>query len=296
MFKTGSRHILPLMVQAAASALMISSASAAITVTNATITGGKLQVSGNATVGTSIKLDDKYQVSISTQKFSFSISNYHPDDCVVTLKTNSFPTDPAVDAVVANCGIRGLTPRGAWLATNAYKTDDTVSYGGAYWRAKKAIAASAAGSKPGLDKGVYWEKVAAKGARGLTGPKGAQGDQGPAGPQGPKGDAGTDGAKGAQGDTGPAGPKGAAGADGVSGMARVTKAGTSAGTAASYTLVAACPTGKQIVGGGAMGSDNATIRSSYPSSTTQWTVVLDRKPNGKGALKATAYANCAVVN
>src|SRR5262245_35730761 len=61
--------------------------SAARTVKNAVIDGGKLQVSGTSTKGSKIKLDNAFSTPISGGEFNFNIDNYHPDDCVVSLKT-----------------------------------------------------------------------------------------------------------------------------------------------------------------------------------------------------------------
>ena len=122
----------------AALAALITPASAAITVTSAVISKGSLQVSGTSTRGTSIKLDNAYSAPIYAGRFSFVLKNYHPDDCVVTLKT-SVIQDPAVNAVVAGCGERGVTPRGEWRNTNSYILDDVVVHDGSSWRAIKAI-------------------------------------------------------------------------------------------------------------------------------------------------------------
>ena len=133
-----------LFLVAALAALSITVASAAITIKAAVISRGSLQVSGTSTRGASIKLDNAYSVPIYAGRFSFVLRDYHPDDCVVTLKTNVI-RDPAVNAVVAGCGERGLTPRGEWRNTNSYILDDVVVHDGSSWRAKKAIAS---GLKP----------------------------------------------------------------------------------------------------------------------------------------------------
>ncbi len=287
------RNTLQFIAHAAAATFMTATAMAAITANTATITAGKLQVSGTSTLGATITLDGKFPVSITAGAFSFSVSNYHPDDCVVDLRTNSFPTDPQVSAVIANCGLRGVTPRGLWKATTAFKRDDVVTYKGSLWRAKKAVAASTVGSTPGLDAKKYWEKTVSIGARGAVGPAGSQGAAGPqgatgsAGPQGPQGDVGPQGVKGAKGDTG---------SPGLSGLQNVPIIKNSSGTAASLSAVATCAAGKSVIGGGADVSSNAHIRSSFASSATQWTVVIDRNAGAKGALKMTASAICATVN
>ena len=77
-----------LFLAGALAALSITPASAAITITNAVISKGSLQVSGTSTKGTSIKLDNAYSTPIYARAFRFVLRNYHPGDCVVTLKTN----------------------------------------------------------------------------------------------------------------------------------------------------------------------------------------------------------------
>src|SRR5262245_29912979 len=74
-------------------------ASAAITVDKAVIDQGSLQVEGTSTRGSVIKLDNTYSASIVQSKFKFTLRDYHPDDCVISLKTN-VGSDPAVNAVV----------------------------------------------------------------------------------------------------------------------------------------------------------------------------------------------------
>ena len=205
-----------LFLVAALAALSITPASAAITIKAAVISKGSLQVSGTSTRGTSIKLDNAYSVPIYAGRFSFVLRDYHPDDCVVTLKTNVI-RDPAVNAVVAGCGERGLTPRGEWRNTNSYVRDDVVVHDGSSWRAKKAIAAGS-NHQPGFDGAVYWELFVARGEEGIMEPQGPAAPQGATGPAVPQGAAGPTGPQGA---TGPAGPQGPQGRPGGSANVRV---------------------------------------------------------------------------
>ena len=174
-------------------------ASAAITIQNAFIDQGSLRVSGTSSQGTTIELDALFSAPIASGTFQFAISNYHPGDCIISLKTD-IASEPAVNAVVSYCGLLGLTPRGDWLASNSYKMDDTVTHNGSSWRAKETVAANS-NHEPSLDGAVYWEKFVARGDDRVTGPIGSKGD---------KGDKGETGLKGDKGD----GPKGDAGADG----------------------------------------------------------------------------------
>jgi hypothetical protein len=108
-----------------------------------------------------------------------------------------------VRAVVADCGPRGVNPKGAWSPVATYAIDDVVISLGSSWRAKAANLNKPPSSYPGV-----WEKFASKGDQGTTGPTGSSG---PVGPQGPAGTTGP------QGTTGPAGPQGAPGPQGVVG-------------------------------------------------------------------------------
>ncbi|WP_237155563.1 carbohydrate-binding protein, partial [Oryzibacter oryziterrae] len=199
-----------------AGALPGGTALAAVTITNATITGGALVVEGTSTTGSSASLDGKFTAPIasSSRKFKFS-QVYFPQTCIVTVTVGT----SSDDAVVANCGPQGLVARGTWSASKSYGVDDVVVYNGSAWR---AIAASGANkNKIPSSNPTFWELLVSKGD---TGPKGSTGLQGPKGETGPKGDTGAAGPKGEagtagpKGDTGAAGPKGDTGAAGPQGL------------------------------------------------------------------------------
>lgn len=190
-------------------------AAAAVTLDRAVIDAGALLVEGRATAGSRIQLDGRFNTRISAGAFSFRIRGYHPDDCVVELATND-PGDKPLKVVVAQCGQRGLTPRGAWSAAEIYEANDVTVHQGSSWRAKKDVPI-ASGTAPGADGGNYWQVLAAKGADGIqgaTGPKGEAGDKGEQGEQGVQGEAGPQGPQGAQGPTGAQGPQGEQGPPG----------------------------------------------------------------------------------
>lgn len=63
-----------------------------------------------------------------------------------------------------------IRPRGAWLATSPYITNDLVTFEGSSYRAKSPIAANVANLNPSLDTTI-WEIFAQKGADGLPGIK-----------------------------------------------------------------------------------------------------------------------------
>ena len=214
---------------------------AEISVTDAKVEGGRLKISGSTqTAGIKVRLDGRTAATFNvisnrtTKAFAFDLV-YLPGDCIVSLAPvdASGAVGPATDAVVAYCGARGLTPRGAWNAAVNYLIDDLVTAGGSSWRAKVANI-----GRPPATNTAFWERFAAKGtngaagARGPAGPQGPKGDigaagadgapgangaPGPAGPQGPTGETGADGAPGTDGTAGPAGPAGAPGPPGAAG-------------------------------------------------------------------------------
>ncbi|WP_237154887.1 hypothetical protein [Oryzibacter oryziterrae] len=199
------------------SALLIAPlAQAGVTITKSAISAGKLVVEGTSSTGSSITLDGKVTTAInaSTRKFAFS-AVYLPKDCMVSLTLGSSKTVVS-EAVVADCGPKGLDARGAWSSAVTYSADDVVTFGGSTWRAKP-------NSSPNLNKNpssqtAFWEQLAAKGDTGATGPRGNTGATGPQGPAGPTGPAGADGAigpAGPKGDTGAAGPQGPTGPQGL---------------------------------------------------------------------------------
>lgn len=107
----------------------------------------------------------------------------------------------------------------------------------------------------------------------------------PAGPPGP------------QGPRGVPGPKGA---PGVSGLQRVDAA-TSSSSANSKAVVATCPSGKRVVGGGAQvtgsGSNKVSITQSFPDSNgDRWNGNAVEVVATGASWQLYAYALCAVVS
>ena len=70
--------------------------------------------------------------------FGFSLV-YHPGDCIVGLQkvAASGALGPETQALVADCGPRALSPRGAWNASSRYIAQDLASANGAAWLAKR---------------------------------------------------------------------------------------------------------------------------------------------------------------
>ncbi|MEJ8574086.1 hypothetical protein [Microbaculum marinum] len=188
------------MILAAAS----TSNAASLKLTVATIESGRLMVEGTAPEARqTVTLDSKFSVrSDGGRSFAFSISNYHPEDCIVALKAGEI----SATAVVGNCGVRGVTPRGAWKKSASYDTDDLVSHNGSTFLALRP----GKGKVPGKDT-RFWDKFVSRGAAGPAGPQGDPGPPGKAGPQGPAGAAGPAGPAGPPGVAGPAGPQGPSG-------------------------------------------------------------------------------------
>ena len=94
-----------------------------------------------------------------------------------------------------------------------------------------------------------------KGAAGPQGPKGAQGDQGPQGVKGLAGDAGS---------AGPAGRQGPQGPPGSPGYVKVSTESYDVAWGEHRELIATCPPGKKVTGGGYVSNDNAWIDQSQP--------------------------------
>jgi len=184
-------------------AAMLSTAAAqaaGITVTDAKIAQGELTVTGTSpNANQSVQLDGQFTGTSNANKiFAFHLTDYHPADCIVTLTAGA----ATATAVVANCGERGLSARGAWNTTDNYLVDDVVTAGGSSWRAILDNVNKNPSNHP-----AQWEVLAAKGKTGPAGATGPAGPQGSQGPQGPQGDAGPTGPQG------PQGPKGVAGAN-----------------------------------------------------------------------------------
>jgi hypothetical protein len=172
---------------------------AATTVTDAKIANGKLVITGTSKgANSTLRLDGQFTAkSSATRQFTFDVV-YHPTDCTVEL-TEAGSAAPT-RAVVANCGVRGLNPKGEWQATTTYVADDIVTSLGSSWRAKKRSVNRSPSANPAV-----WEKFTAKGDQGTAGPAGPTGARGLQGPAGPQGQTGA---------TGPAGPQGPQGSSG----------------------------------------------------------------------------------
>lgn len=108
-------------------------ADAAINVISASITGGKLVLTGKSPTGTSVKLDNRYTARINTltRGFRFAVP-YLPFDCKVDL-TLVGATAPIKTAVISGCGPAGPTILGrrTWEDTPInLQTGTTIAFDG----------------------------------------------------------------------------------------------------------------------------------------------------------------------
>ena len=105
------------------------------------------------------------------------------------------------------------------------------------------------------------------------------------------------------GPPGPAGPRGVPGpkgAPGVSGLERVD-ASTSSSSANSKSVVATCPAGKRVIGGGAQatgsGANKVSINQNFPdSSGNKWNAQAVEVVSTGQSWQLQAYALCANVS
>ena len=114
-----------LLLAALLAAASVPAASAAPSVTEAKIAGGRLVVKGKAArVNQEVVLDDLYVgLADGSKEFGFSIAGYKPVDCIVHLRFEA--VDPVeVDAVVADCSRAGLTWRGPFNVNSFYSTGE----------------------------------------------------------------------------------------------------------------------------------------------------------------------------
>lgn len=131
-----------------------------------------------------------------------------------------------------------------------------------------------------------------KGDPGITGPQGPAGATGPAGSKGDKGDKGDTGLQGPAGPQGFPGPAGPQGIAGMSGLEIVTV--TQPAWPSAQALIASCPAGKKVIGGGAsVQSSNAVLVGSFPIDKA-WSAVA-RQPDNS-TVDLAVFAICAFVN
>jgi len=215
-------------------------AQAAIKVTVATITAGKLSLSGTATASSVITLDGGIATAKTGSGGNFTFGTalaYVPHRCVVKLTSSGQPT---VLAKVANCSPVTLNIMDDWLSTQAYITDDIVFYGGTSWRAKQPVPANII---PSLSADIYWQPFGASPVLALPSAGGATGLASSTDQSGATGTSGVIVAGGTTAVAGPTGTDGATGATGPTGSAAgfgatFISTALSSGTAPDYEEVA----------------------------------------------------------
>ena len=138
--------------------------------------------------------------------------------------------------------------------------------------------------------------------QGPAGQQGAQGQQGPIGPVGPVGPVGPIGTQGLQGEQGPQGLPGQQGIQGIQGPAgisglEVVEVDSGTQNAARIDVLAECPTGKQVLGGGFTTAGNnlgITVATNAPLGP-RWAVTLAQNDLTARLWSVRAFAICANV-
>lgn len=214
----GKRLTLPFLALLTLLFAVAPSGAADVLVSSAKIEAGRLIITGTTTTGgMRVRLDGQTATAFNvishatTRAFAFNLV-YHPGDCIVALQKLTPPSTlgAATYAVVTGCGPRSLVPRGAWVVSTPYLTNDLVASLGSSWIAKRNNVSKFPTTNP-----TYWEKFASKGDTGAAGLPGATGPQGAPGASGSQGLQGIQGPQGPQGQPGPAGATGQNGASGV---------------------------------------------------------------------------------
>ena len=208
----------------------------------AMIANGDLKVFGRLTPprSTNVTLDEKYDARSDQEgRFSFQLP-YHPESCVVTLKTESFSRQ----AVVGYCS------------------------------RPHVVQVTAVPSKPApmmLTANTPKGEVGPRGPQGVAGPqgpegpqgeRGAKGDTGPAGSAGPPGPTGQAGSKGEKGDKGERGPAGPAGPEGKAAAASAALRVQVEECAAGGRCVASCKPEEFAVNGTCSGGERPAMDES----------------------------------
>jgi hypothetical protein len=155
----------PWVIVAALAALALNSLgaeAATITVTSATVTGGKLVVIGKTPgPNQTVRLDRRYSAkSNASSVFTFRITDYLLIDCKADL------TAPGATGVakIKNC-VGTIIPRGVWSPAVIYLVNDVVTRQGSAWLAKVASK-----GKPPSTSPSFWTKFVAGGDAGVAGP------------------------------------------------------------------------------------------------------------------------------
>lgn len=136
----------------------------------------------------------------------------------------------------------------------------------------------------------------------IQGPAGQQGPIGPVGPVGPVGPIGPQGLQGERGLQGEQGPQGLPGQQGIPGPAGISGlevVQVNSGTQNTFRIdvLAECPAGKQVLGGGfatAGNNINVSVAANAPYGSS-WVVTLVQNDLTDRVWSVQAYAICANV-
>lgn len=211
-----------------------------IAVDMAMISNGDLRVFGTLAPprAASVVLDDKFDTRADQDgRFAFRIP-YHPETCVVTLKSESLSRQ----AVVGYCARPPAVKQAAAHAAPVMLAANT----------------------PKGEVGPRGPQGAAgqQGPEGPQGERGAKGEPGPAGPAGPPGPAGQVGAKGQAGERGERGPAGPAGPEGKAAVANVALRVQVEECTTGGRCVAACTSEEFAVNGTCSGGERPAMDES----------------------------------
>jgi hypothetical protein len=162
----------------------------------------------------------------------------------------------------------------------------------------KIIAANA--NCPSNYRSLDWS---VQGPAGQQGPIGPVGPMGPVGPIGPVGLIGPVGPQGLQGEQGPQGLPGQQGIQGVPGPAgisglEVVQVYSGTQNADIINVIAECPAGKNVLGGGFATAGNnvdITVATNGPVGSTQWAVQAAQNDLTARLWSVFAFAICANV-
>ena len=139
---------------------------------------------------------------------------------------------------------------------------------------------------------ISWNQVGQQGPQGLQGPKGDTGETGATGPQGPQGEPGPQGERGLQGEQGPAG-RTVPDTDTYHIPLFVFEE-TEIGGNSEGEVIAACPSGTKVMGGGFTNMGDLNILASEPAAAgSGWRVYAKNHRILPGTWTFGAWAICA---
>jgi hypothetical protein len=200
---------------------------------------------------------------------------------IYALLTSAFTIPSALDALPAT---RSLDPETIYACV--------VPGSGSLYRIKITDPAETCRSPQHIQ--IQWQVTGSQGEQGPQGAAGPVGLKGPVGPIGPAGAAGPQGPQGPAGLQGPTGPQGPVGPGGFSSVEIISNDVWYDIPDTQKTVVAQCPAGKKVLGGGFKFAPVLAprIAESRPSADrTAWVVVAGQVTLEQGWLNV--WAICA---